>query len=272
MTTLAKKQETFAEFVIRLLAKIGTLLAISMCGIMLWAVVGGDQQIANTEKEYGVSEVYESSTYVERIPFKVQMQRYINSLPVPEKTQMLEESEPIEAETQMTIPEVEIVIETAIQQESSLESDVMLLAQIMHLEEGITRMYVSYEEAKMAHLLCGSVIIHRKNMNYMGAQTIRDVIFEPGQYASIGKLYQEEIPEETIQWARELIENGPIGPEDMIYQSQVEQGAGTYAHIYNQYFCCITNPNLVEETIIQESVDLTEGEIIEMAMENANVQ
>ena len=117
------------------------------------------------------------------------------------------------------------------------ESDVMLLARVMHAEEGILRKKLSYEEAKMAHMLAGSVILNRRNMHYLGDTTIAEVIYAPGQYACIENLNQK-IPQETIEWAQELIDNGPIGPSNMIYQAEFEQGSETYAHIGNQYFCC----------------------------------
>lgn len=117
------------------------------------------------------------------------------------------------------------------------ESDVMLLARLMHAEEGILLKKLSPEDAKRAHMLAGSVALHRLEQKYLGAETLTEVIYSHGQYASVEKLNQK-VPEETIQWAQELIDNGPIGPSNMIFQAEFEQGTDTYDHIGNQFFCC----------------------------------
>lgn len=250
---LEMERETFREYVFRLLTNVGAVCAVCFIIVVRCIVQIGSWQITDLEREYGVTD--EIPFQMERIPVKEQFARYIDALPVPERTQELEEIAQGETEVEVITQKVEI--ETAVIQQEALfdESDEMLLAQIMHLEEGVTRVYVSPEEARMAHLLCGSVILHRRNMQYNGAKSIKDVIYAPRQYESVSRLYTEPIPEETLQWARELLQNGPIGPEDMIFQSQFEQGGGTYAHIYNQYFCCLTDPNVEEAT---EGIENTE--------------
>lgn len=156
-----------------------------------------------------------------------EFKRYIQSLPMPDMSDVQRvQEQPVVIQGDILEPLVQ-----------ADEEEVLLLAQLMHAEEGVLRKKLSSEEAKKAHLLCGSVIIHRRNMNYRGAKTIKDVIYTPGQYACIENLNQK-VPEETIEWARELLENGPIGPEDMIYQAEFEQGSETVDYIGNQYFCC----------------------------------
>lgn len=116
-------------------------------------------------------------------------------------------------------------------------SEQELLASLMYHEEGVLLSRIDYEDAKRAHLLAGSVVLHRTNMNYMGAETIEDTIFAPGQYIHTLPKLANPVPEEVLEWAGELLENGPIGPSDMIFQAQFIQGDGIYAHIDNQYFC-----------------------------------
>jgi hypothetical protein len=178
-----------------------------------------------------------------RLSAKEELKKYVDSLPLPEDT--YEEEYEVYAEYQENTAEYEEVEEKYQENykeetqekvdNASEEDEVMLLAKLMHAEEGVLRYKLSYDEAKLAHMLCGSVVINRRNMNYMGAKTIKDVIYTPGQYASLDSL-EQDVPEETIEWARELIENGPIGPSNMIYQAQFEQG-NVYEHIGNQYFC-----------------------------------
>lgn len=156
-----------------------------------------------------------------------QFQSYIDSLPMPDMSDVPRvQEQPVVIQGDIVKPMVQ-----------ADEEEVLLLAQLMHAEEGVLRRDLSSEDAKMAHMLCGSVVINRRNMNYRGAKTIKDVIYTKGQYACIENLNQK-VPDETIEWARELLENGPIGPENMIYQAEFEQGSETVAHIGNQYFCC----------------------------------
>jgi len=118
------------------------------------------------------------------------------------------------------------------------EEDVMLLAQVMYAEVGIFLQTQTEEDAKRAHILTGSVVINRVRTGIWG-DTIKDVIYAPGQYQCVddGNINNEP-PEEVIKWAEILLEYGPEGPDDMIFQSQFEQGTSTYDKIGNTYFCC----------------------------------
>lgn len=134
------------------------------------------------------------------------------------------------------------IIEVAEEKQRQKEYDKELLAHLMYGEEGILLSIksVSDEDAKEAHMLAGSVVLNRKNMNYGGAQTVEEVIFAKNQYQCIeaGYFYMD-VPNIVYEWAEELLENGPIGPENMVFQSQFTQGSGTYKKIYNQYFCVL---------------------------------
>lgn len=119
-------------------------------------------------------------------------------------------------------------------------SEQELLASLMYHEEGVLLSIIDYDDAKRAHLLAGSVVLHRTNMNFMGAKTIEDTIFAKGQYhTDTLKKLANPVPEEVLEWAGELLKNGPIGPADMIFQAQFLQGKGTVEKIHNQYFCTL---------------------------------
>ena len=126
-------------------------------------------------------------------------------------------------------PQIEILSYTA--------SDLELLARLMYAEEGVLLQRLPEWQAQAAHKLCGSVVLHRLNCNFGGATTIEEVIYAPGQYSSANVLFQKEVPDIVYQWAEELLMYGPIGPENLVYQSQSQQGSDTYKQIYNQYFC-----------------------------------
>lgn len=220
---MRRKEETFGDFISWYLMQMLTIFVILFAVVALIIVKMGNQAIVDLERELGVNKI--GIVYEERLSVKEQLARYVDSLPIPADDILVPED--IIQET--TVNTVELV--------QVAESDVMLLAQLMHAEEGILRVTESPENAKRAHMLAGSVALHRLEQKYLGAETLTEVIYSPGQYASVEKLNQK-VPEETIRWAQELIDNGPLGPSNMIFQAEFEQGTDTYDHIGNQFFCC----------------------------------
>lgn len=130
-----------------------------------------------------------------------------------------------------------------IEKNSYTEEELDLLARLMYAEVGVFIQTLPEEEAKEAHILTGSVVLNRVKVELGGAQTIEEVV-----YYHIGDTYQytcvkngtinNQPPEIVYEWAREILENGPQGPSDMIYQATFKQGTSTYKQIGNTYFCC----------------------------------
>ena len=151
--------------------------------------------------------------------------------------------EEVSAQQEVTETVEEVIIqnkETEAERVTSYtQVDVDLLARLMYAEEGVLLQRQSIEDAELAHKLCGSVILHRTEMGYLGANSIEETIYAKGQYAdtTLQKLTTQEAPEIVKQWAEELLTDGPIGPENMIYQSEFAQGK-VYTQIDNQYFGC----------------------------------
>lgn len=174
----------------------------------------------------------------EEISIKEQFFKDIDALALPEeniKRQQISKTDVVE-ETQ-SINEAKI--ETTSTYVTNYEQrDVELLARLMYAEEGIYIYKLSEDEAKYVNQLAGSVVLHRRDTHFGGAKTIEDVIFAKGQYDSVAKgtIYQE-VPDIVYEWAEELLKNGPIGPENLVYQAEFEQGSDTYDQIGNQYFC-----------------------------------
>lgn len=211
--TRREYEEAYVEHIIRTIEQILTLMLIVLCLIMLAVVTVGNIKISMLEEELGIN--YNLVDYKERIPIDKMIEDYIDSLPLP----VLEE------------PIVEI-------SQTYTSEDVELLARLMYAEEGIFIYRLPENEAKYVNQLAGSVVLHRKNMNYRGAETIEEVIYDKGQYACVenGSIYQE-VPDIVYKWAEELLKEGPLGPENMIYQAEFEQGSEVFDHIGNQYFC-----------------------------------
>ena len=118
-----------------------------------------------------------------------------------------------------------------------------LLAQMMYAEEGVFFSWYANDPAMIerVHKLAGSVILHRLNSHFSGAQTLADVLYAPGQYdyRTIQRVEKgQNLPPQVYQWAEELLTEGAIGPDTLVFQAEFRQGSEVYDHIGNQYFCC----------------------------------
>lgn len=118
-----------------------------------------------------------------------------------------------------------------------------LLAQMMYAEEGVFFSWAKDDPATIerVHKLAGSVILHRLNTHFSGAQTLADVLYAPGQYdyRTIQKVEAgNPLPAQVYVWADELLTEGALGPDTLVFQAEFPQGKEVYDHIGNQYFCC----------------------------------
>lgn len=111
--------------------------------------------------------------------------------------------------------------------------DVELLANLMYFEEGC---FLYDEQGEYILKLAGSVVVHRKNSE-LYPDTIYDVIYQKGQYPTTNKFGTQEIPEIIYQWAEDLLRDGPLGPENLIFQSRFKQGEEVYFEYKGEYFC-----------------------------------
>lgn len=230
--TTTQKINFFTENVYKPLST----LVLSTLVLILAIMYRSDLKLQQYEAQFDL-DTGKYNISVEYIPVEEQMARYIDTLPIPQELVQEEVQEEVLIEEEKVEEKVEA--KSYIENATNL-SDTELLASLMYHEEGVLLSKLSLEEAKRAHMLAGSVVIHRTNMNYMGATTIRETIFAKGQYAqSTLENLDEPVPDYVVEWAEELIEDGPIGPSDMIFQAEFEQGKGTYDCIYNQYFCTI---------------------------------
>ena len=119
------------------------------------------------------------------------------------------------------------------------EEDIDLLARLMYAEVGVFLKTMNEEDAMEAFLLTGSVVLNRWKNPYFGWDDLEAVIYADGQYQCVrnGSINNNP-PEEVYEWAEELLQSGPIGPDNMIFQSTLKQGTSTYKKIGNTYFCC----------------------------------
>lgn len=80
--------------------------------------------------------------------------------------------------------------------------------------------------------LVASVILNRKNNGYWG-DTIYDVVTAPGQYAGISQVSSWTYDERVYNNVKYVFDNGPICPENVLYQSNIaSNGKGYYKTFY----------------------------------------
>lgn len=119
------------------------------------------------------------------------------------------------------------------------------------LSETIVVPYTEEELYIMAHVLAGeaqnssdeeqryvgSVVLNRVKSSRF-PNTIKSVVFQPGQYACTWDGNYNRTPTER-NWAnaRYLLENGSVFPENVVWQSKVKQGRGVYIKTSAHYYC-----------------------------------
>ena len=114
-------------------------------------------------------------------------------------------------------------------------NDIDLLANLMYIEE---EQYQNDEDAELIFKMAGSVVLNRMESDLF-PNTIEGVIYQEGQYSqeTLDKIGNVYIPEKVYMWAEDLLKNGPLGPENMVFQSEFNQGDQIYWTYGNQIFC-----------------------------------
>lgn len=108
--------------------------------------------------------------------------------------------------------------------------DLELLAHLIYSEVG--------DDGEEAMYYAGSVVLNRiRNHEY--PDDLYSVIYQKGQYEVTwnGGLYKEEPSDIAYEVAADLLEDGSILPEGVVYQAEFEQGSDTFKIIGNTYFC-----------------------------------
>lgn len=105
--------------------------------------------------------------------------------------------------------------------------DLRLLAEVMYHENGMN--------GKDCMYLTGAVVINRI-LHDGFPDTVYDVLYQKGQYATTGKFFTKTIPTEVYEIARELLLYRAYDvPRNVIYQSMRRLGSGVYKKIPSSY-------------------------------------
>ena len=115
--------------------------------------------------------------------------------------------------------------------------NLLLLSKIVHAEAGSNWLTEEHRQ------LVASVVINRVKSSKF-PNSIYDVIYQRGQYAPVWSGYFENlIPSKACVYsASEVLANGSIAPDNVVFQANFVQGSGVYKCIYDNilgatYFC-----------------------------------
>lgn len=108
------------------------------------------------------------------------------------------------------------------------QEDLGLLADVMYLE--------NYCNGEYVMLLTGSVVLNRVASKDF-PNSIREVLYQKGQYATAGQLGKCDTPDSVRELAKRLLMFGSILPSNVVFQSmQKNLGRKIYTVINGEYF------------------------------------
>ena len=114
---------------------------------------------------------------------------------------------------------------------SYTQEDINLLAEVIYHENWHT------DKDHLAAYYTGAVVMNRVHSKDW-PNTIKEVVYQRGQYAVTKQLYTEELPEECYEMAERILRDGTDDvPENVIFQATFRQGSGTWKKVGTDYFC-----------------------------------
>lgn len=132
--------------------------------------------------------------------------------------------------------------EPIVDTKSYSKDDVALLAHIINAENGIE--FKDEDLTNRLQIYTGQVVLNRMNLHYMGATSIEEVLYTPGQYACISDCsWDNPVSERAYKNAELLLSGAPYWdiygiekmPDNVIYQAEFKQGT-TWMKVHDTYF------------------------------------
>ena len=129
------------------------------------------------------------------------------------------------------IREHKIMTERLIKYMEHQKEEINLLAEVIYHENWHT------DKEHLAAYYTGAVVMNRVNSKAW-PNTVKEVLYQKGQYSTTKLFYTKEIPQECYDMARDIYKNGtPDVPENVIFQSmQPKLGRGYWKVINGEYF------------------------------------
>ena len=82
----------------------------------------------------------------------------------------------------------------------------------------------------------GSVVLNRVESSSF-PNSIKEVVLQPGQYATVPYLSRYEPSERVMEITYDLLNGGSVLPENVVYQANFTQGSGVHCVENGMYFC-----------------------------------
>ena len=226
-----------------------------VCALVLALVLTacGSAAVAGTASAAGLSQHVQVTGYDKNVDYTAAIQRVLNdgssyalqvgaiyeqqrNLKIRDMGLDLKETDYFTKYT--TAGEIQAAFEAdAKPQPKYTQEDLDLLARLIYAEVGCTWI------PDWVQRMVGSVVLNRVASSYY-PDTIREVIYQPGQYAPTWNGSIHWTPDaRTIENARYVLENGSICPSNVVGQNSVVTGSGVYQSYYDSilgttvYFC-----------------------------------
>ena len=128
------------------------------------------------------------------------------------------------------IREHKIMTERLIKYMEHQKEEINLLAEVIYHENWHT------DKEHLAAYYTGAVVMNRVNSKAW-PNTVKEVLYQKGQYSTTKLFYTKEIPQECYDMARDIYKNGtPEVPENVIFQAMRPLGK-TWKKVNTDYFC-----------------------------------
>jgi hypothetical protein len=110
------------------------------------------------------------------------------------------------------------------------QEEINLLAEVIYHENWHT------DKEHLAAYYTGAVAMNRVNSKAW-PNSVKEVLYQRGQYSTTKLFYTVELPEECYEMARDIYKNGtPDVPENVIFQAMRPLGK-TWKKVNTDYFC-----------------------------------
>ena len=145
------------------------------------------------------------------------------------------------AKTKVPEPTFEETVETMVREHKVMldrllaawehrKEEINLLAEVIYHENWHT------DKEHLAAYYTGAVVMNRVNSKAW-PNTVKEVLYQRGQYSTTKLFYTKEIPQECYDMARDIYKNGtPDVPENVIFQAMRPLGK-TWKRVNTDYFC-----------------------------------
>ena len=141
-----------------------------------------------------------------------------------------------------------------------------------------------YKKAMKTYMLAGSTVLHRREVEYGGDQSIYDVVHHSGQYSTSWafdlKQRVDGSVDEAYVVAEILLRNGPIGPRNLVYESTKSKhtpywNTGEDVHFRTTFFDTTSKFEDYEEIQVEEQevqAEVQEGQTETQESQTAEMQ